>query len=79
MLNFLKKLVYAWLIAYVAFLITSVFFGGRIVRDISEKLGLHYFEKIAEEGDAIKRKMDSFFGRGNGTKEKGDEKGILSE
>ena len=74
MFNFLKKLVYLWLIAYLAFFLTSVFFGGGIIRDINEKLGFSYFEKLAEEGDAIKRKADSLLGRARGTKEKEEDK-----
>jgi hypothetical protein len=75
-LNFLKKLIYLWLIAYLAFFVTSILFGGGIVRGIGEKLGLHYFEKLAEEGDAIKRKADSLLGRADATKakEEGKEK-----
>jgi hypothetical protein len=78
--NFLKKLVYAWLIAYLAFFVTSIVFGGGIVRDIGDKLGLHYFDKLAEEGDAIKRKADSLLRRGgNAAKEKEEEKDRLSQ
>jgi hypothetical protein len=78
MFNFFKKLLYLWVIAYLAFFVTSILFGGGIVRDIGEKLGFHHFDKLAEEGDAIKHKADSFLGRGNGAKEKEEGKDRLS-
>jgi hypothetical protein len=79
MFNFFKKFLYLWVVAYLAFFVTSIFFGGGIIRGIGEKLGLHYFEKLAEEGDAIKHKADSFLGKGNGAKEKGEDKDRLTQ
>ena len=74
MFNFIKKFVYAWLLAYVAFMLISVFSGGSVMREFGERLGLSFFEKLANEGDAIKRKADSFLRRSSGTKDKGEEK-----
>jgi hypothetical protein len=77
--NFFKKFLYLWVIAYLAFFVTSLLFGGGIIRGIGEKLGLHYLDKLAEEGDAIKHKADSLFGRGNGAKENEEGKDKLSQ
>ena len=72
--SFLKKLVYIWMAAYLAFLFTSVLFGGRVMKGIGEKSGIHYFEKLADESDAIKHKVDSLLGRAGKLKEQGEEK-----
>ncbi len=74
MFNVIKKLVYIWLLAYLAFVVISVFSGGSVVREIGEKFRIPYFDKLAEEGDALKRKADSFFRSTNGKKQKEEEK-----
>ena len=76
--NFIKKLIYLWLFAYLVFLVTSVFFGGGIMKDIGEKLGIQYFDKLADDGDAIKHKVDSLLGRLDETKEQREEKSTPS-
>jgi len=72
--NIVKKLVYIWLLAYLAFMLISVFSGGSVMRELGQKFGLSFFEKLADESDGIKRKADSFLRRTDRTKDKGEEK-----
>jgi hypothetical protein len=77
-LNFIKKFIYFWLLAYIAFLVTSIFFGGGIVKEIGEKFNNKFLAELADEGDAIKNKADSLMGRLAGVKEQREEKSARS-
>lgn len=75
MFKLIKKLFYLSVLAILAFVITSVFYGGGIARQIGETIGFGFFDNLADKGDAIKYKADSAVGKIERITEEREEKG----
>ncbi len=74
-MSLIKKTYRIFIFLFFFFIAVSIFFGGNILRQAGETIGLDLFDNLADKADSIKYKVDTTVGKIDKIKQDREKKG----
>lgn len=74
-MGLIKRTYHIIIFLFLSFMAISIFFGGNILRQAGETVGIDMFDSLADKADSIKYKINTSIGKIDKIQEERKEKG----